>query len=384
MVKTQLLSIPDLINRQTDDYTFLQKMNKEKIAILYGGKSTEHEVSIRSARNIAKAIDQNKYELVLLAVAKTGEWLLKSMEELNREDVVMLTENILALCPGSDQNIILLSKNEPLDIDVIFPIIHGTGGEDGSLQGILKTLNIAFVGPGVIGSSLCIDKDIAKKVLRDAKIPSSKFLSYEYYEKDQIKYEVAQHELGLPMYIKPPNLGSSVGISKVTTKREFYEAIELAFKYDKKVLIEENIVGREIECAVLGNATPKASPVGQVVTIGDSHTFYSYDAKYTDANGSVTVIPADIPEDEQDRIRTLAIETYQALQCEGMARVDVFLKENGEILVNEVNTLPGFTDISMYPKLWEAGGISYSDLITILLNLAKERHGYENSLITSV
>ncbi|MDA8886885.1 D-alanine--D-alanine ligase, partial [Bacteroidia bacterium] len=226
--------------------------------------------------------------------------------------------------------------------------------------------------------------DVAKRILTESGIANSKFLSFRKSERDQISYEKAQTILGLPLYIKPPNLGSSVGISKVTTKSEFSNAIELALSFDRKVLIEENIVGREIECAVIGNNDVHASPVGEVVTIGENHTFYSYEAKYTDANGSVTVIPAEMDSTTQDRIRDIAIKTYKALNCEGMARVDVFLKDNGDIIVNEVNSLPGFTDISMYPQLWEAGGVSYTELISKLLALAIERNIEDNKMLTSI
>ena len=357
-------------------------MELEKVIVLYGGKSTEHEISILSARNIVNAVDRSLHTPIPIAVAKDGSWYLKSEEELITEDIVLANNKKVALIPGSEISKLILIESSTYikNIACVFPIIHGTGGEDGSLQGLLKSIGLPFVGPGVIGSALCIDKDIAKKILRDAGIKSSKFVTYNISQRDQIKYEVAQKELSTPMYIKPPNLGSSVGISKVTTKREFSEAIDLAFKFDKKVLIEESIDGREIECAVLGNSKVEASPVGEVITISANHSFYSYDAKYKDANGSVTKIPADLPEDLQHKIRTVAIKAYKALECEGMARVDVFVTENGEIIVNEINTLPGFTDISMYPKLWEATGKSYSQLISDLIQLAVERHLFEESI----
>ena len=360
-------------------------MASQHIAIIYGGKSTEHEISIRSARNIAKAIDKAHYTLSLIAIAKDGSWYAKSLEEVNEEDVVLPTENRLSLLPGGERGVLInLHTNTELpQLAAIFPIVHGTGGEDGSLQGLLKTMNIPFVGPGVIGSALCIDKEVAKRVLNESGIANSKFLAYNSSQRNQITFEKAKEALGVPMYIKPPNLGSSVGISKVTTKKEFDAAIDLALKFDRKVLIEQNIIGREIECAVMGNAQVSASPVGEVVTNEDSHTFYDYTAKYLDANGSVTMIPAQIPIDTQNKIREIAIKTYQALNCEGMARVDVFLTENGDIIVNEVNTLPGFTDISMYPKLWEAGGIPYAELITKLIGLAIERSEEEEKMQTS-
>lgn len=361
-------------------------MAAQHIAIIYGGKSTEHEVSIRSARNIAKAVDKTKYTLSLIAIAKDGNWYTKSMEELANENVVLPSSNRLSLIPGGSRGMLMnLETNAELaQLDAVFPIVHGTGGEDGTLQGLLKTMNIPFVGPGVIGSALCIDKEVAKRMLNEAGIANSKFLAYHSSERAQITYEEAHAALGVPMYIKPPNLGSSVGISKVTNKAEFDVAIDEALKFDRKVLIEQNIVGREIECAVLGNVDVKASPVGEVVTNNDSHTFYSYAAKYTDADGSVTMIPANLETEVQNRIKDIAVKTYKTLNCEGMARVDVFVTEKNEIIVNEVNTLPGFTDISMYPKLWEAGGIAYADLITKLIDLAIERSEDEEKMQTSV
>lgn len=360
-------------------------MSIKTAAIIYGGKSTEHEVSIRSARNIAKAIDNQQFNTILIGICKNGKWFLKTNEELHSEDVVAETSHQICLIPGdSDYKIVTVSDQKSIGIiDVVFPIVHGTGGEDGSLQGLLKIMNIAFVGPGVIGSALCIDKEVAKRVLNEAEIANSKFLSYSISDINSINFEEAKATLGVPMYIKPPNLGSSVGISKVHTAAEFEKAINVAFQFDRKVLIEQNITGREIECAVMGNGLVKASPVGEVVTNQQSHTFYDYSAKYTDANGSVTVIPAEMDETTQNRIREVAIKTYKALCCEGMARVDVFLTPNGEIYVNEVNTLPGFTDISMYPKLWGAAGITYSELISQLLELAIQRHEEENTMQTT-
>ncbi len=360
---------------------------KQTVAILFGGKSTEHEVSVRSARNIVKALDINLYDALLIGISKTGEWILKSHDQLLSEDVVLSDEQMaLTVVPGAQHNQVCLKKDLSSigNVDVVFPIVHGTGGEDGTIQGLFKIINLPFVGPGVLGSSLCLDKEVTKRLLRDAGIKNSKFLSYLNSEKDQIKFETVKNELGMPVYIKPPNLGSSVGISKVNNEEEFNQAIELAFQFDRKVLIEENIVGREIECAVRGNADVKASPTGEVLTIGDEHKFYSYDAKYVDANGSVTVIPAEMSETDMNAIREVAIKTYQCLCCEGMARVDVFLKENGDVFVNEVNTIPGFTDISMYPKLWEATGLSYTDLITTLLNLAIDRFKEEEAMKTSM
>jgi D-alanine-D-alanine ligase len=361
-------------------------MSKKNVILLYGGNSTEHEISIRSARNIARATNTSLFNMIPIGIAKNGTWYLKTLEELNNEEIVLSNDDPIALVPGYDeQKIINIKTQESIGkIDIAFPIVHGTNGEDGTLQGLLKTMQIPFVGPGVIGSALCIDKDVAKRLMNEAHIPNAAFLSYQKSERNQITFEKVVNSLGLPMYIKPPNLGSSVGISKVNSKREFDKAVDHAFLFDQKIIIEKNIKGREIECAVLGNTNPKASLVGEVVTINENHDFYSYKAKYIDANGSKTVIPADLSEDLQNQIQTIALKTYKTLCCQGMARVDVFVTPDNKIIVNEVNTLPGFTDISMYPKLWEASGIDYNELISKLLVLALERSDNENENLTQM
>lgn len=360
------------------------KKDKKNVALIYGGNSTEHEISIRSARNIAKAMDSSLFETIPIGIGKDGTWYLKTMNELNAEDVVMQNDQVLAITPGSkDQKFLNISTQKSIGkIDIAFPIVHGTNGEDGTLQGLLKTMQIPFVGPNIIGSALCIDKDVAKRLMNEAGISNAPFLSYQKSERNQIKFEKVVESIGLPMYIKPPNLGSSVGISKVNSKKEFDIAVDHAFLFDQKIIIEKNILGREIECAVLGNSSPKASHVGEVVTVNDNHDFYSYEAKYIDANGSKTVIPADLTKELQKRIQNIALKTFKTLCCEGMARVDVFVTEDNEIVVNEVNTLPGFTDISMYPKLWGASGINYAELISQLLLLAIERFENENENLT--
>lgn len=361
-------------------------MAQKTVGILYGGKSTEHEVSIRSARNIAKAVDHQKYKTILIGVSKEGNWFLKSDAELMSENIVQANNHLLTIVPGNTSNQILKAKDQASigPVDVIFSIIHGTGGEDGTIQGLLKIINLPVVGPGVLSSSVCLDKEVTKRLLRDSGIQNSNFLSYLNSERSTITFEEVNRTLGMPVYVKPPNLGSSVGISKVTSKDEFDKAIDLALKFDRKVLIEENVVGREIECAVLGNSNPKASLPGEVVTVKESHEFYSYEAKYVDANGSITKIPADLSPELILKVQEVAIKTYKCLCCEGMARVDVFVTDAGEVLVNEVNTIPGFTDISMYPKLWGETGIAYSDLISQLLELAIERANEENKMTTSV
>jgi len=270
-------------------------------------------------------------------------------------------------------------EQKPGRLDIIFPVSHGRFGEDGTVSGLLKLANIAFVGAGVLGSAVGMDKDVMKRLLRDAGIPIGRFITVNRYSSKEISFEDARAELGLPLFVKPANLGSSVGIHKVTERAAFERAVRDAFNYDNKILIEEFIMGREIECSVLGNENPIASVPGEILP---RHEFYSYEAKYLDENGAVLDIPAKLPPATSERIRQLAIKTFSTLCCEGMARVDFFLRNGEEIIVNEINTIPGFTRISMYPKLWEATGISYSELIDRLIQLAIERFEREKRLKT--
>jgi D-alanine-D-alanine ligase len=262
---------------------------------------------------------------------------------------------------------------------VVFPILHGPFGEDGTIQGFLKLADIPFVGPGVLGSAVGMDKDAMKRLLRDAGVPIGKFLTVKSHERVPAFAEV-EAALGKPVFIKPANMGSSVGISKVHDEGEYAAAIQDAFQFDTKIIIEEFIPGREIECAVLGNEEPAASSPGEVIP---SHEFYSYDAKYLDENGAMLKIPAQLDGQTTKKIQQLAIQTFQTLCCEGLSRVDFFLKESGEIMVNEINTMPGFTRISMYPKMWETAGITYTELITRLIELAISRYEKERRLRTS-
>ena len=358
---------------------------KIKVGIIFGGKSAEHEVSLQSAKNIIEAIDKDKYEPVLIGVDKTGKWLLSDSSKflLNSENPKLIklnkesTQNI-AIVPQSSGRIINLDNHQSDKfIDVVFPVLHGPFGEDGTMQGLLKLANIPFVGASVLGSAVGMDKDVMKRLLRDAGIPIPKFLALK--EKDIYTYEEAVKNVGVPFFVKPANMGSSVGVSKVSEEKDFDKAIREAFKYDRKILIEENIAGREIECSVLGNDDPIASVPGEVVS---THDFYSYEAKYIDENGTILEIPARLSEEIIEKVKALAVKTFKTLSCEGLGRVDFFLKENGEVLVNEINTIPGFTSISMYPKLWEASGISYTELIDRLIQLALERFEKEQKLKT--
>lgn len=359
---------------------------KIKVGIIFGGKSAEHEVSLQSAKNVIDAIDKEKYEPILIGVDKKGKWLLSDSSKfllnsgnpklikLNNED-----SQSVALVPQSDGRIVNLDTHQSdKSIDVVFPILHGPFGEDGTIQGLLKLANIPFVGASVLGSAVGMDKDVMKRLLRDAGIPIAKFLAVK--ENEVPTYEEVVKNLGTPFFVKPANLGSSVGVSKVHSKSEFEKAVHEAFEYDRKILIEENIEGREIECSVLGNDEPIASVPGEVIS---NHDFYSYESKYIDEHGAALEIPAKLPGEIIKKVQELAVKTFKTLACEGLGRVDCFLKKNGEVLVNEINTIPGFTSISMYPKLWEASGISYTELIDRLIQLALERFEKEQKLKTS-
>lgn len=349
---------------------------KIKVGIIFGGKSAEHEVSLQSAKNVVEALDKEKYEPVLIGVDKSGKWLLAD----NFGFLLSGGGNSpVAIVPQSGGKISNLENSAAENaVDVVFPVLHGPFGEDGTVQGLLKLANVPFVGPGVLGSAVGMDKDVMKRLLRDAGLPIAKFVAAKKSEMPD--YQDLIEEIGLPFFIKPANLGSSVGVNKVKGEADFKKAIEEAFKYDNKIIIEEYIDGREIECAVLGNDDPKSSVPGEIIP---THEFYSYEAKYLDENGARMEIPAKLDNDTAERIRELAVETFKILCCEGMGRVDFFLKKNGEVIVNEINTIPGFTSISMYPKLWEASGIAYKDLIDRLIQLALERFESERKLMTS-
>jgi len=361
---------------------------KIRVAIIFGGKSAEHEISIISAKNVIDAINKEKYEPIPIGIDKDGSWYLNEQSKFILESSnpklakINKANEKVALVPTNNSNKLMsITSNENKGkIDVAFPILHGTYGEDGSIQGLFRMANVPYVGADVLGSAVGMDKDVLKRLLRDANIPTPKF---EVFDKSNIKntsFEELTQKIGSPMFIKPTNLGSSVGISKVSNKDEYKKAIEIAFRYDKKVIIEESITGREIECSVLGNEEPIVSLPGEIVVNSE---FYSYETKYLDENAASLEIPAKLPEDIIKKIQEYAVKTFKVLCCQGMARVDFFLRNNTEILVNEINTIPGFTKISMYPKLWEASGISYAELIDRLIQLAIERFNKEQELKTS-
>jgi len=353
-------------------------MPVKTIAVICGGKSPEHEISVRSAKNILAAIRRDRYRVILIGVDRAGYWRLEEEAQLGR--FVGEDGPELAIVPGRERGqLIRLDNQQPIEQpEAIFMIIHGPTGEDGVLQGVLRTLGLPFVGPDVLGSAIAMDKDVAKRLLRQAGMQVAKDIVIRRGEEQQWDYKRVTAALGSPVFVKPANMGSSVGVHKVSRADQFETAVGDALLYDRKILIEEQIEGREVECAVLGMTNPRATEVGEIITPEE----YSFDAKYEDPETAQLLIPTQVKADELPRLQSIALKAFEVLECEIMARVDMFLTQSGAIYVNEVNTLPGFTDISMYPQLWEAAGISYPDLVEQLLELAFKRHQLRQSLKT--
>ncbi|MBT6254490.1 D-alanine--D-alanine ligase [Candidatus Uhrbacteria bacterium] len=338
---------------------------KKNVAILFGGQSAEHDVSLMSAQSVYDALDKEKYNPVLIGIDKSGRWLLGSDAEIVKVDP---KGDEVVLVPGGGGKIYNMTNPDvDLVIDVVFPVLHGPFGEDGTIQGLLKLTGVPFVGAGVLGSAVGLDKDVMKRLLRDADIPIGKFVAVRSGDKIPSFQEI-ESQLGSPVFIKPANMGSSVGVSKARDAQEYEAAVKEAFRFDDKVLIEEMIEGRELECAVLGNENPVASVAGEVIM---DDGFYTYDEKYSDVSEANLVIPAEISDEATKQIKEIALRTFKTLECRGMGRVDVFLKANGDIMVNEINTIPGFTKSSMYPKLWEVSGVSYEELVGKLIESAR-------------
>lgn len=368
--------------------------NRIRVGVLFGGRSGEHEISLRSALTVMSAMDPKRYEIVPIGIDRDGRWYLE------RDALQMLgeaTPHLAALSAG-DTPVTLLphrdsralvavppaGKRDPAasgrrlggSLDVIFPVLHGTFGEDGTVQGLLELAGIAYVGAGVLGSAIGIDKDMQKRLLRDAGVPVLPYRAVERTEWREHPGAVrrAAREIGYPVFVKPNALGSSIGISKVKRPGALVGALDDAFQYDRKALIEQSCQGREIECSVLGNERPEASVPGEILVKG-GHEFYSYESKYIDPEGAETKIPADLPRAIARQIRAIAVRAFKALGLRGMARVDFLTSPDlRRIYVNEVNTIPGFTAISMYPKLWEASGLPLPKLIDRLIELALQEH----------
>lgn len=344
-------------------------MDKFKIGLIFGGRSQEHEISIMSARSVFHTVDPEKYRIIPFAISKKGYWLTpeKSLQILQKEDISE------ACCAENGSISVTLKHFLESELDLVFPVLHGPYGEDGRLQGMLEMLDIPYVGTGVLSSAASMDKAIMKKLFAFHDLPQGQYISINKFdlnitqdkELSKLK-EVINEKISWPCFIKPANMGSSIGISKIHNSSELVEALHKAYKCDYKIIIEEYIPGREIECSVLGNKKIKASLPGE---IRPGHEFYDYDAKYKDQSTDL-IIPAKLDEEMVEKVRELAIQAFKAVDGRGLARVDFFIKDNGNILINEINTIPGFTRYSMYPKLWEVTGIKYSDLIDKLIELA--------------
>ncbi|MBF9232738.1 D-alanine--D-alanine ligase family protein [Microvirga alba] len=352
---------------------------RKVVGLLFGGRSAEHDVSRMSAANILRALDPAHYEIVPIGIRRDGRWFLGNAAATDAKSLEIPSDAPeVTLPPGRNGELFALgdASRAPLRLDVVFPVLHGPNGEDGTVQGLLELAGVPYVGSGVMGSAASMDKDVAKRLLRDAGLPIVPYLTLT--DHDPVDYIAATVAVGSPeLFIKPANMGSSVGVSPAKTPAEFARACELAFRYDRKIIVERSVAGaREIECSVLEEASGalRASPLGEIVP-ASSHGFYSYDAKYEDAAGADLRIPAALSPEQARHAQELAIAAFRVLCCEGLARVDFFIdpRDPKSLFVNEINTLPGFTAISMYPKLWEAGGLPQRGLMEALIGHALAR-----------
>jgi len=362
-----------------------------KVGVLYGGRSGEHEVSRCSAASVVRFLDKSKFDVTAIGIDHNGRWYVQDTPEiiddkdfgsvmnLNREGEWFVNHY------ERDGKLYLFnsSTGREVYVDVVFPVVHGTFCEDGTLQGLLELAMVPYVGADVIGSSIGMDKDVTKRLLKEAGVPIVEYIKIVKHEWDEEKSKYIkriENELDYPIFVKPCNAGSSVGVSKVKNTSMLADAVEEAFQWDNKLLVERGINAREIEFSILGNEKPEASDPGE---IRPKHEFYSYEAKYIDSDGAELIIPADISPELADRMKKIAVNAYLALCCSGMARVDFLLDRDSEdFYLNEINTLPGFTSISMYPKLWERAGIKYSSLLENLIELALKRRNNKNRLRT--
>jgi D-alanine-D-alanine ligase len=369
---------------------------KLRVAVIYGGRSGEHEISLQSAASVIRNLDRNRFEVIPISIDKKGRWHLndvslientKSLPVFENAPKVLLPPNPIDVRTG-ESNIVPMQSGAIAgsQIDVIFPVMHGPLCEDGSIQGLFELASLAYVGAGVLGSAVGMDKDVAKRLARDAGIPIVPYLAPKkevWLRNPSAIAKQVEKELGYPCFVKPANLGSSVGVHKVKTAASLEAALKDAFQYDTKVLIEKAINAREIEVAILENPESGLLPLASIAgEITPTHEFYSYESKYLDENGAALAIPAKITPEQMKTVQALAQQTFVTLEGEGLARVDFFLdKDTGQFYLNEVNTMPGFTSISMYPKMWEASGIPYADLLSKLVDLAVARHARKSALV---
>lgn len=340
----------------------------KNIAIVFGGKSPEHQISVRSARNIIAAIDRTQFRVILIGIDRKGKWRLTDIEAIEK---YVTEEGIqLGFAIGNEQPIIQLDNQKPLAIDLLYLVLHGPNGEDGTVQGLARLLNLPFIGPDVLGSAAVMDKDVTKRLLRQAGLKVAPDRVVQKHEKSQLDYNDITKALGSPIFIKPANAGSSIGVHKVRNAEEFQHALDDAFQYDQKLLIEAAVNGRELECAVMGNHAPiVASNVAEVVTT----EIYSFEEKYSGGSQTKVLVPAPVEAAVLERLRETALLAYRATDCAVLTRVDLFLTADNEIFINELNTLPGFTSISVFPKLWAHDGVGATALITQLIGYAFDR-----------
>jgi len=346
-----------------------------RVGILFGGRSGEHEVSLASAASVIRGLDPDKYEAVPIGISKEGHWLVGAGAQKMLPDVLKGGQRVMMTADPTDAALVKLDgSGGGQRIDVVFPVMHGTFGEDGTIQGLLDLAGLPFVGAGVLGSAIGMDKDVAKRLLQVAKIPVVPWITIHRHDWESNPEEIqgaVELKFRYPVFVKPATLGSSVGMSKVHSRKELAPALNLASEFAMKILVEECVIAREIEVSVLGNHNPQASVPGEIVP---HREFYDYTAKYLE-EGTQLLIPAELKPAQVQKIQKYAVDAFRALELSGMARVDFFLeKEGGKIFLNEVNTIPGFTSISMYPKLWEASGIPFRELIDKLIALAFEQH----------
>ncbi len=343
---------------------------RKKLALLYGGKSAEHEVSLQTAKAVIGALDMRKFDVYPVFINKMGEWIAGPILEAPASDI---SELIFQESAYPSSFTVAPTADTMIRFDVVFPLLHGPNGEDGTVQGLLELLNLPYVGNGVLASSAGMDKILMKNIFAQAGLPQAKYLAFlrSEWQKDQVNcYGQVADQLGYPCFVKPANLGSSVGISKCADAEQLEAAFTEAFQFDRKIIVEEGIEGREIEMGVLGNDAPKCSVVGELALKKD---FYDYNAKYEDG-GTEVVIPASVTDAEYQELVTMAVVAFKALDCAGLVRADFFLGSNGKLYINEVNTMPGFTPFSMFPLLWKSSGLEYPQLIEEMIALAIARH----------
>jgi D-alanine-D-alanine ligase len=365
---------------------------KLRVAVVFGGRSAEHEISLLSARFVVESLDRERFEPILVGIDKGGRWLLQEEAlllgaardpRLVRLNQTMPDVELAAHpAPSGEASLAIGGGKEAAGVDVVFPVLHGPMGEDGAVQGLLELAGVPYVGAGVLGSAVGMDKDVMKRLLAAADLPVLSWVALRRLPVPPADVDRCE-ALGYPLFVKPANMGSSVGVRRAASRQELVEAVEHAFTFDTKVMVEKGLVRpREVECSVLGNDAPIASVPGEIV-VDHPDGFYSYEAKYIDETGATLRIPADLPAAQVNAVQVLALEAFRVLECAGLARVDFFLSADGQLYVNEINTLPGFTSISMYPKLWEASGIPARELVSRLIDLALERAARRARLRTS-